>query len=147
MSPRGHLTSIRPRFRGRSTLTGHDLPEWMLSGDKRYLILASNSVKTEEFKDTAPFVDELLRQDAPALDGERLSIETHEVIDPMTGCMFGHRFVLEVAGRRRDLIFLANLMPLSFMFYSIPTEFHVLARDDRASNILRFCQRKGRDGG
>jgi len=107
---------------GQSILSGDDLAEWILRGDKQSLVLASGSTKTEEFKDIARYIDGLLASDRPEFEGVAGTVETHEVIDPMSGRVFGHRYAFTLGTRRRDVILLANLMPVNFMFYGVPTE-------------------------
>jgi hypothetical protein len=107
---------------GHSILSGDDLTEWILRGEKDSLVLASGSTKTEEFRDIARFIDGLLGADRRELEGEPCEVQTHEVIDPMTGRVFGHRYAFTLGTRQRDVILLANLMPVNFMFYGVPTE-------------------------
>ncbi len=110
---------------GDSVLQGADLEAWLLSGTRRRLVLASGSTKTAEFVDLAQWLDGLLAADAPTIGGRPATITPRTVIDPITGRIYGHRFDIAIDGdepRRRELIFLANMMPVNFMFYGVATE-------------------------
>jgi hypothetical protein len=112
---------------GTSILQGRELADWVLRGRRPRIIFASGSTKTEEFKHLSEWMDGLLGHDDPELEGRPLDLQGHEVLDPLTGRVFGHRYEFrktEESGevRRRDVIFLANLTPVNFMFYGVPTE-------------------------
>ena len=111
---------------GCSVMTGDDLLEWLLEGEPNELMLASGSMKTEEFAELMAFVDSLLAQSAPTIGGLPCKLHVLELNDPMTGRAFGHRYRItwDKAGTRRmkEIVFLANGTPVNFMFYGVPTE-------------------------
>lgn len=118
---------------GASVLTGADLEEWLVDGQAPRLVLASGSTKTEEFAGLAAWMeDRVLGQDAIRLRDRLARVRVHELRDPLSGRIFGHRahFTLGAAGggapdagaREREVFFLANGMPVNFLFYGVPTE-------------------------
>jgi hypothetical protein len=111
---------------GVSVLEGTDLESWILEGTQPELWLASGSTKTEEFEGLSAWVDHLLAQSEPHLGGAPLRILDAEVRDPLSGRLFGHRYAFELdrgdALRRRSVVFVANSMPINFLFYGVPTE-------------------------
>lgn len=108
---------------GASILEGEDLEEWLLRGHAAELILASGSTKTEEFAGLASWMEARLHEANPRIGGTAARIETLELSDPLTGRLFGHRYRFHLGARpARDVIFLANLTPVNFMFYGVPTE-------------------------
>lgn len=111
---------------GVSVLQGRHLESWLLHGTRRELILASGSTKTEEFADLAAYVGGLLNDTQPCVGDAPASAEVFEVTDPVTNHLYGHRYRIRIEqpdGRReRHVTFLANLTPVNFMFYGVPTE-------------------------
>jgi len=111
---------------GESVLRGEDLAAWLVKSPKPELVLASGSTKTEEFSGLAAWVDQRLGEAEPRVDGRPAAITVREVTDPITGRLYGHRYCFEIemeeGRRRRDVVFLANLTPVNFMFYGVPTE-------------------------
>jgi hypothetical protein len=111
---------------GCSVLQGPDLEEW-LSHDGgsagRELVLASGSSKTIEFADASRWLDGLLASPRPSLGGRPLALEAEDVTDPRTGRVYGRRFTFTREGRAPNrLVLLANLTPVNFLFYGVPTE-------------------------
>jgi len=108
---------------GASVLQGVELEEWLAHGEGRELVLASGSSKTIEFTDLAHWLDGLLKDPRPTLAGEPVEIRSHEVSDPRTGRVYGRRYAFAVPGRApNEVVFLANLTPVNFLFYGVPTE-------------------------
>ncbi len=111
---------------GNSILQGEDLEEWLLEAEQPLLILASGSTKTVEFADVSAWIDRLLVDPRPQIRGIPIRIVNRELMDPHTGKLLGHqlRISFQQGGRhrRRDLILLANLTPVNFMYYGVPTE-------------------------
>ncbi len=108
---------------GASVLQGAELEEWLAHAEGRELVLASGSSKTIEFADLARWLDSLLLDPRPTLAGEPVEIRSREVSDPRTGRLYGRRYSFAVAGRKpNEVVFLANLTPVNFLFYGVPTE-------------------------
>jgi hypothetical protein len=109
---------------GTSVLDGSALESWLLEGTRPELWIASGSTKTVEFSDFAAWLSTLRSHDAPSIAGQRVRLSTHEILDPISGRLFGHRhrFELGEEGRVRELCFLAHLMPINFLYYGVPTE-------------------------
>jgi hypothetical protein len=131
---------------GDSVLTGDELAEWLVESEVPELVLASGSTKTIEFSGLAAWVEDLLRRHEPQVRGQSARIAASELYDPLTGRVFGHRYRFALPGdRRRDVVFLANLTPVNFMFYGVPTELidEVLGELLAASlGLLRRAQRE-----
>lgn len=109
---------------GQSLLTGIEIAQWLCSSSKCALVLVSGSTKKVEFADVMEWFDELLRQDEPAIEGQRVSIKVEELVDPRTARVYGHRWIFAFASDRapRTVIALANMTPINFLFYGVATE-------------------------
>ena len=108
---------------GRSSLAPTDVVAWLAGNGSDELILASGSSKTDEFRELAAWLSELTEQAAPVLDGQRLAIATADIVDPKTERVAARRVRMRLGnGREKSLVLLANLMPINFLFYGVPTE-------------------------
>ena len=111
---------------GTSVLQPQELEQWLLTATSRQLILASGSSKTVEFAAVSAWLDTILTDGSPSIGGFPASVSTEEFLDPQSGKPFGRRVRIEIdhpAGKlSRDLVLLANLTPINFMYYGVPTE-------------------------
>ena len=111
---------------GTSVLQPQELEQWLLTATSRQLILASGSSKTVEFAAVSAWLDTILTDGSPSIGGFPASVSTEEFLDPQSGKPFGRRIRIEIdhpAGKlSRDLVLLANLTPINFMYYGVPTE-------------------------
>lgn len=111
---------------GESVLGGGQLEDWLLHGQASELYLASGSTKTVEFTDVMAWMDARLQAVAPHVGGVPVSIEVRTVSDPRTGRTYAQRY--RIASRdpsapwTKDVVFLAHLTPVNFLFYGVPTE-------------------------
>lgn len=111
---------------GTSVLQPQELEHWLLTAASKQLILASGSSKTVEFAAVSVWLDTMLADPAPVVGGWPATITPAEFMDPQSGKPFGRRIHIEIAhpsgALRRDLVLLANLTPVNFMYYGVPTE-------------------------
>jgi hypothetical protein len=111
---------------GASVLGPAEVEELVLHGRPRTIYFASGSTKTVEFRRVADWVERLLATRSPRLGGRPLTIAPQEVSDPQSGRLHGTAFTLRIgAGRtahETTLVFVANLTPVNFLFYGVPTE-------------------------
>ena len=110
---------------GCSALEPDDVAEWLLEGESRDLVLASGSTKTEEFSGVAAWLDQLLRDPAPSIAGRPVRLSLEPLVDPVSARTFGRRcrIVLpDAPGAEREILLVADLTPVNFMFYGVPTE-------------------------
>ncbi|HEV7731984.1 MAG TPA: hypothetical protein VGR62_07470 [Candidatus Binatia bacterium] len=130
---------------GASVLGAREVTELVLRGADRTIYFASGSTKTIEFQDVAAWVEGLLAARAPRLEGRPLTIVPHEVSDPQSGRVYGSAVTLSLGsgrGRREvTLVFIANLTPVNFLFYGVPTE----AMDAVMAQLLRTATALVRD--
>jgi hypothetical protein len=130
---------------GASVLGAREVAELVLRGSARTIYFASGSTKTIEFHDVAAWVEALLAARIPQLDGRPLTIVPHEVSDPQSGRPYGSAVTLCLGsgrGRREvTLVFIANLTPVNFLFYGVPTE----AMDAVMAQLLRAATALIRD--
>lgn len=129
---------------GISVLTGEQAAAWLLRNPGRELFLASGSTKTVEFEGLAAWLEGLLQQSEPHLEGEPVEIDSDEVLDARTGRVYGRRYSFRATNRRSapsHLVFIANRTPANFLFYGVPTELidEVLAQ--LATTTLGLVQR------
>ena len=132
---------------GVSVLGPREVEELVLHGTAPTIYFASGSTKTVEFQDVAVWVEGLLAARAPRLGGQPVTVEPHEVVDPQSGRLYGTAFTLRVgtgrAPRETTLVFLANLTPVNFLFYGVPTE----VMDAVMAQLLRTTAALVRDVG
>ena len=112
---------------GDSVLGGSEIEEWLLEGTAPELLLASGSTKTVEFACLARWLDELLGQEAPTIDGRPVQARHEELVDPQTERVYGDRWCFEIQNanggvRQRSIVFAARMTPVNFLFYGVPTE-------------------------
>jgi hypothetical protein len=109
---------------GASVLQGPDLEQWLLHSPLPTLTLASGSTKKVEFRTVMAWFDALVGSAAPTLGGRPVTIHIDELLDPRTARLYGHRWTFTFAddGRVRSVLALANLTPINFLFYGVPTE-------------------------
>ena len=111
---------------GVSVLGRREIEELVLHGRARTIYFASGSTKTVEFEDIAAWVESLLATPRPRLRGCRVTVEAQELLDPQSARLYGTAFTLRVGSgrtaRATTLVFIANLTPVNFLFYGVPTE-------------------------
>lgn len=129
---------------GASILGDAEIAELVLRGNAPVIWFASGSTKTVEFADVARWV-ERLAAGGGRLGGRAVTVDAEEVVDPQSGRIYGSAFTLHVgSGRRRrttTLVFVANLTPVNFLFYGVPTE----AMDAVMAQLLRTAVALVRD--
>ncbi len=106
---------------GVSVLGRPEMEELLLRGTAETVVFASGSTKTVEFHDAAAWAERTLEG---RNRGERLSAARgEEILDPQTGRVYGTRYAFRRgAGREKRFEFLANLTPVNFLVYGVPTE-------------------------
>lgn len=112
---------------GRSVLTGAELQDWLLHARGCELALASGSTKTVEFADVMTWIDALLGSADPTVGGHRVTLTATRVVDPLTGRIYGHRYRIAPVDQTapfhaKEIALLAQLTPVNFLFYGVPTE-------------------------
>ncbi len=101
-------------------------PEWIeqlvLSTRRRHLFFASGSTKTVEFSHLTQWLLQILRSPRQLANGEVPGIEIMEIQDPKTGNHQGRSARLNIGPRTVYLHLLADLMPINFLYYGVPSE-------------------------
>lgn len=121
-----HATDLVLGVTGASVLTGAELEDWLLHGTPVELYLASGSTKTVEFAGLMAWMDALLQTPSPAVGGVPVELAVRTVEDPRTGRYYAQRY--RISGRHhsarwsKEVVFLAHLTPVNFLFYGVPTE-------------------------
>lgn len=129
---------------GVSVLGAAEVEELVRQGTARTIVFASGSTKTVEFRDVADWVERLTTATHPRLGGRKVEVAVQEVSDPQTGRTHGTAITLRFGpgGRSvRTLLFIANLTPVNFLFYGVPTE----AMDRVMAQFLRAALALVRD--
>jgi hypothetical protein len=136
---------------GVSVLGRAEIEELLLHGTAPAVTFASASTKTVEFQDVAAWIERLLATAAPRIGPHRVEIFPDEILDPQSGRLYGmgftFRFGTGAARREKRLVFLANLTPVNFLFYGVPTEVmdRVMAQLLRATlGLVRAVRRRPR---
>ncbi len=111
---------------GVSVLGAPEIEELIRHGTASTVLFASGSTKTVEFGDVAAYVDGLGARARPRIDGLPVTVASAEVTDPQSGRRYGTAITLRL-GRgssvvEKTLVFIANLTPVNFLFYGVPTE-------------------------
>jgi hypothetical protein len=118
---------------GHSVLQPEQVRHWLLHGEKQRLYLASGSTKAIEFADVVDGLQHLRESGQPVMDGQPVRIETSPVVDPLTEIIQGTRIrvyftestqaeAMAVDTPFKDILLLADGMPLNFNFYGVPCE-------------------------
>ena len=111
---------------GHSILEATALARMVLHGRRPFIALASGSTKTAEFTEVADWIEELRRSPAPVIENQPVQLSIRPIRDPQTHHVVGHRarFFFERGGApvSRDVLLLAGLTPINFLYYGVPTE-------------------------
>lgn len=107
---------------GVSVLGREEIEELILHGSASTIVFASGSTKTAEFRGVADYVERLLGARSPRLGGRPVEIVPDEVVDPQSGRNYGTVLNVRRGARTKRLVFVANLTPVNFLFYGVPTE-------------------------
>jgi hypothetical protein len=71
-------------------------------------------------------VDAWAARARPRLGGEPIAVTTAEVTDPQSGRRYGTAVTIRRgrgdAAAQKTLVFIADLTPVNFLFYGVPTE-------------------------
>jgi hypothetical protein len=135
---------------GTSVLEAREAEELVLHGTAPVITLASGSTKTVEFRGVADWIERLLAAERPRIRGRPVTVCAADITDPQSGRVYARAFTIRVGGGRpaieKRLIFVANLTPVNFLFYGVPTEAmdRVMAQLLRASLGLVRAVRTGK---
>jgi hypothetical protein len=127
-----------------------EVEELLLHGTAPVVTFASASTKTVEFQDVAAWIERLLATSSPRVGSHRVEIFPDEILDPQSGRLYGMGFTFRFAAAARPekrLVLLANLTPVNFLFYGVPTEVmdRVMAQLLRATlGLVRAVRRRPR---
>lgn len=118
---------------GSSVLGAAEVEELIVHGSASTIVFASGSTKTVEFRGVADYAERLLGARRPRLGGSRVEIVPDEVVDPQSGRRYGTVLNVRLGARTKRLVFVANMTPVNFLFYGVPTE----AMDPVMAQLLR----------
>lgn len=121
------------------SICGPDWIERLLAvTEKSHLFFASGSTKTMEFAQLSAWLSALATQPAPTLGGQPLTVALSELYDPKTGARQGRSARLAFGEKTVTLHLLADLMPVNFLYYGVPSETmnHVMNELLRLSSLL-----------
>jgi len=109
---------------GESVLQGADIERWLLRSAKPSLALVSGSTKKVEFAAVMDWFDRLMASTSPMIGDVAATIAVEELLDPRTARVYGHRWLFTFSGDRpsKEIVTLANLTPVNFLFYGVATE-------------------------
>ena len=101
-------------------------PEWierlLRSTRREHLFFASGSTKTAEFAHLSDWLSALATQPSPTVAGEPATVAISDIFDPKTGARQGRSARLSFGGKTVTLHLLADLMPVNFLYYGVPSE-------------------------
>jgi hypothetical protein len=122
---------------GCSVLGAAESEELVLHGTARTIFFASGSTKTVEFREVADWVERLGAMAQPRLARQPVEVVSTDLTDPQSGRRYGTAVTLRIgrppSGFAKTLVFVANLTPVNFLFYGVPTE----AMDQVMAQLLR----------
>lgn len=111
---------------GCSVLGDEETEELLLHGTAPTIFFASGSTKTVEFSDVAAWVERTASNARPRVGRQPVAIRSADLTDPQSGRRYGTSVTLRLgrpgSERTRTLVFIANLTPVNFLFYGVPTE-------------------------
>ncbi len=101
-------------------------PEWVerlvLETERADMFFASGSTKTVEFSHLSGWLSECLHAPRRLVNGEVLDVTLSEIHDPKTGIHQGRSAKLVLGAKTVHLHLLADLMPVNFLYYGVPSE-------------------------
>lgn len=107
---------------GRSICTPGWIERLLRRTRKAHLFFASGSTKTAEFSHLSDWLSALATRAAPVVAGEAAEMAITEIFDPKSGARQGRSARLKFGGRTVTLHLLADLMPVNFLYYGVPSE-------------------------
>lgn len=143
---------------GQSICTPAWIERWLRATRREHLFFASGSTKTAEFAHLSGWLSALATQPAPVVAGAAATVSIAEIFDPKSGAQQGRSVRLAFGGKTVTLHLLADLMPVNFLYYGVPSETmnHVmnellrltalLARKPFPSALLALDHELGIDG-
>lgn len=101
-------------------------PEWIeqlvLTTQKQHLFFASGSTKNVEFSHLTDWLLDSLQNPHRLSSGDILEVAVSEIHDPKTGVHQGRSVHLRTGSKTVHLHLLADLMPVNFLYYGVPSE-------------------------
>ncbi|MEW6664508.1 MAG: hypothetical protein AB1512_04725 [Thermodesulfobacteriota bacterium] len=107
---------------GASICTGDWIERLILTTRKRDIFFASGSTKTAEFAHLTEWLSGCIRNPRAAFGGMPLTVTFSEIFDPKTGAHQGRSAHHTVGEKSVRLHLLADLMPINFLYYGVPSE-------------------------
>ncbi|MBA4369799.1 MAG: hypothetical protein C0403_19400 [Desulfobacterium sp.] len=111
---------------GKSVLKKEQIEKLILFGEKTNLFFASGSTKTVEFEDLSTWLQMLSEADKPVIGDKSVEIEYSRIYDPQSGFDQGRKVMIRFQQDNhlltKQLFLLADLSPINFLYYGVPTE-------------------------
>jgi len=131
---------------GRAIILPGTLQQLLLYGHGQRLYLASGSTKNIEFQALLEWLQTLMKEPAPCIDGYPVELEASAIRDPLTEISHGTCLRIVFQGPAyppgvspqnptKDIMLLADGMPLNFNFYGVPSEII----DRVMAQLMRMC--------
>ncbi|NCD34690.1 MAG: hypothetical protein EOL87_14900 [Spartobacteria bacterium] len=131
---------------GHSVFQPESLRTMILKGTKQRIYLASGSTKNLEFAAVITWLQTIRNQSNPKIDDYPVRVETVPVLDPLTEVSQGTRIRIHFTGETlppgiqknrpyKDILLLADGMPLNFNFYGVPSEII----DQVMQQLIQMC--------
>jgi len=124
---RWYDTDVVVGVTGTSVLTGAQIEDWILHSRAAELALVSGSTKTAEFSGVMTWLNALMNDRQPKVGSHLVMVQQDKIVEPLTGRIFGQR--LRITAREsprafapKQLVLMAQLTPVNFLFYGVPTE-------------------------
>lgn len=125
-------------------------PDWieklLLATEKKDLFFLSGSTKTVEFSDLSKWLSELKSSPHPQIGGYKVGIELSEIHNSKTGVYEGRTVHLTFMQKTVRLHLLADLMPIDFLYYGVPSETMNFVMNEllKMTSVLASAQRNNR---
>ena len=111
---------------GKSILEPSQIEKLIIYGERANLFFASGSTKTAEFEALSSWLQAISRMDTPHIDGTPVRIDYERIYDPQSGFDQGRKVIIHFQQGDRThtkaLFLLADLSPINFLYYGVPTE-------------------------
>ncbi len=111
---------------GKSILKKRQIEKLILQGKQPNLFFASGSTKTIEFEDLSSWLSVLSQLNTPIIADVPVEIECHRIYDPQSGFDQGRKVTIRFQRNdeivTKQLFLLADLSPINFLYYGVPTE-------------------------
>lgn len=111
---------------GKSILQKKHIESLILDGQQSKIFFASGSTKTLEFEDLSCWIHSISEMVMPKIGETPIEVQFKRIYDPQSGMDRGRKIIIRFERNsqliEKQLFLLADLSPINFLYYGVPTE-------------------------